>query len=710
MEQQVRFCTAGDGVRLAYAVHGRGPPLVRAATWLTHLDFDWESPVWRHWLAELGDGHTLVRYDERGCGLSDRELGELSRRDLGRRSRDGRRRRGPRSLRAARRLAGRGDRGRLRGAASRAGHRPRPLRRLRARPDVARRRGSARRRGAGLGDPRGLDGAEPGVPPRVQHAVPPARHRRADGVVRRAAAALDLRRDRGAALRGARRASTCSTSRARVTTPTLVAARARRPRRAGRGGPAARRAASRAPGSSCWSRRTTSCSPTSRPGSDFRVRAPTRSSAREPRRRPTAVAELSPRELEVLELVAGGLTNEAIAERLCLSVRTVERHLSNIYAKLRVSGKAGRAAAAVRFSEALRAGRQPTLRRVACWRRCRRGRRARSVAATARRTAQGGRRHRDGAHARASTRRSRREPIATHEVRGGGGLRLHVREWGDPQGPPIVFVHGWSQSPAVLGAADRRPARRGLPASSPSTSAATACPRSRWTPSTTPTRGCGPTTSHAVIEQLGLDRPVLVAWSYGGFVVTDYLARLRRGGDRRPQPRRRRGAAHARLRPHRARPARERRRRVREPTCRRTSPPSAASCAPARRSRSATTTGARRCAGTWSCRPRCEGRCSRARSTPTTSSRACRCRCSSPTGAPTRSCCPRWPSTCSTSAGRRGPPGTRASATCRSSRTRPVRPRAARVRARREQGGGDHAPGVRVRAVARRDARATLRR
>ena len=58
--------------------HGSGPPIVRAATWLTHLDFDWESPVWRHWLAELGDGHTLVRYDERGCGLSDHELGELS--------------------------------------------------------------------------------------------------------------------------------------------------------------------------------------------------------------------------------------------------------------------------------------------------------------------------------------------------------------------------------------------------------------------------------------------------------------------------------------------------------------------------------------------------------------------------------------------------------------------------------------------------------
>ena len=64
----------------------------------------------------------------------------------------------------------------------------------------------------------------------------------------------------------------------------------------------------------------------------------------------TSAAELSSRELEVLELVAAGLTNEAIAERLVLSVRTVERHLSNVYAKLGLSGKAARAAAAVSFA------------------------------------------------------------------------------------------------------------------------------------------------------------------------------------------------------------------------------------------------------------------------------------------------------------------------------------------------------------------------
>ena len=78
MKQEVRFCTAPDGVRLAYAVHGRGPPLVRVATWLTHLALDWESPVWRHWLVGLGECHTVVRYDERGCGLSDARVGEPS--------------------------------------------------------------------------------------------------------------------------------------------------------------------------------------------------------------------------------------------------------------------------------------------------------------------------------------------------------------------------------------------------------------------------------------------------------------------------------------------------------------------------------------------------------------------------------------------------------------------------------------------------------
>jgi len=76
--QRVRLCTGPDGVRLAYASVGTGPTLVKAANWLTHLDYDWESPVWRHWWAELSDRYHLVRYDERGCGLSDWDVEEFS--------------------------------------------------------------------------------------------------------------------------------------------------------------------------------------------------------------------------------------------------------------------------------------------------------------------------------------------------------------------------------------------------------------------------------------------------------------------------------------------------------------------------------------------------------------------------------------------------------------------------------------------------------
>lgn len=78
LEQQIRFCQAADGVRIAYATVGEGPPLVRAAHWITHLDYDWYSPVWRHWIEGLARGRTLVRYDERGCGLSDHDPLDIS--------------------------------------------------------------------------------------------------------------------------------------------------------------------------------------------------------------------------------------------------------------------------------------------------------------------------------------------------------------------------------------------------------------------------------------------------------------------------------------------------------------------------------------------------------------------------------------------------------------------------------------------------------
>ena len=70
--QDIRFARSTDGVGIAYAVHGSGPPLLIDACWLSHLQFDWQSPVWRHFLVELGRIATVIRYDERGHGLSDR--------------------------------------------------------------------------------------------------------------------------------------------------------------------------------------------------------------------------------------------------------------------------------------------------------------------------------------------------------------------------------------------------------------------------------------------------------------------------------------------------------------------------------------------------------------------------------------------------------------------------------------------------------------
>jgi DNA-binding SARP family transcriptional activator/pimeloyl-ACP methyl ester carboxylesterase len=69
--QDIRFCRADDGLNLAYAVSGDGPPLVKAANWLSHLEHDWESSIWQHWLHTLSSTSQLLRYDERGCGLSD---------------------------------------------------------------------------------------------------------------------------------------------------------------------------------------------------------------------------------------------------------------------------------------------------------------------------------------------------------------------------------------------------------------------------------------------------------------------------------------------------------------------------------------------------------------------------------------------------------------------------------------------------------------
>ncbi len=113
-------------------------------------------------------------------------------------------------------------------------------------------------------------------------------------------------------------------------------------------------------------------------------------------------------------------------------------------------------------------------------------------------------------------------PIATHEILGGGGVRLHAREWGNPEGPPIVFIHGWSQSDLcwlkqVHGDLARRFRivtfdLRGHGLSEKPAGPEHYADGQAWADDLA-----------AVIDQTGLERPILVAWSYGGYVVADYL-------------------------------------------------------------------------------------------------------------------------------------------------------------------------------------------
>ena len=73
-----RFCRARDGTSIAYARVGQGPPIVKAPNWLTHLEYEWRNPVWRHWWEELAKDHEVIRFDQRGCGLSDRDVTDIS--------------------------------------------------------------------------------------------------------------------------------------------------------------------------------------------------------------------------------------------------------------------------------------------------------------------------------------------------------------------------------------------------------------------------------------------------------------------------------------------------------------------------------------------------------------------------------------------------------------------------------------------------------
>lgn len=78
VQQEISFCIAPDGTQIAYASCGSGPALVKAPNWMTHLEFEWGSPIWRHLLDELGRDHTLIRFDQRANGLSDWDVEDVS--------------------------------------------------------------------------------------------------------------------------------------------------------------------------------------------------------------------------------------------------------------------------------------------------------------------------------------------------------------------------------------------------------------------------------------------------------------------------------------------------------------------------------------------------------------------------------------------------------------------------------------------------------
>ncbi|WP_226345540.1 alpha/beta fold hydrolase [Agilicoccus flavus] len=345
--QRVRFARSSDGTTIAYAVHGSGPALVLDSCWLSHLEFDWQSPVWRHYLVELGRAHTVVRFDERGHGLSDRDVTDfgLERRiddlcavvddaGLERFALVAMAQGGPVALhytaRPPERVAAR-VREHLR-----RGHRARHRRRPRARGGV---RGD---------DPRGLGPHGP-LFRRVFTAmlIPDATEeqmRWVDDLHRRAVSArtaVESRRQRGIA--------DASDVLAAITAPTLVLhSRHERmndveySRILARGIPGARLVL-------LDSRNHILLE--DEPAWPVFLAEVTAFLAEDETPAPAESVRdlLSPREGEVLALAAQGLDNAGIGAALTLSVRTVERHLQNAYGRLGVGGPTARAAAVGRW-------------------------------------------------------------------------------------------------------------------------------------------------------------------------------------------------------------------------------------------------------------------------------------------------------------------------------------------------------------------------
>jgi pimeloyl-ACP methyl ester carboxylesterase/DNA-binding CsgD family transcriptional regulator len=344
---ETRFCTAPDGVGLAYAIDGEGPPLVKAGNWMTHLEYERESPVWRHWVRDLSRGHTLIRHDERGCGLSDRdfdgtptldtfvddlvavvEAAGLERFDL-----IGLSGGGPTAIEYAVRNPERVSRLVLYGSYARGRHR-------RGAGEAEKSRLMIELTRAGWG----------GTIPAFRQVftstyIPNAdeEQKRWYDELQQASSSAEM----AARLWSARTDVDVSESARRVTQPALVLhARDDRAVPYDEG----RLLASLLPDARFVTLEGENHILQEAEPAWALFLAEVRAFLGDDEPETTDISELSERECEVLQLVAAGLSNEQIADRLFLSSRTVERHLSNVYAKLRLSGKSARAAAAARYS------------------------------------------------------------------------------------------------------------------------------------------------------------------------------------------------------------------------------------------------------------------------------------------------------------------------------------------------------------------------
>ncbi len=347
--QDVRFCRSADGTRIAYAVHGCGPPLLLASCWLSHLEFDWQSPVWRHFLLDLGRVATVIRYDERGNGMSDWDVTDFGLEPrvadleavadaagLERFAMVGMSQGGPVGVAYAARHQGRLSRLILYGTYGRAMDHTDPqavelehtfeqmIKVGWARPDS-----TFRRVFTNLLIP-GASEEQAGWLDALQ-----ARATSTENAVR--ARAGRMRADVRDLLQG-------------LTVPTLVL-HARRDRMIDFA--LGRELAARIPGARLVpldsDNHITLADEPAWPVFVDEVSAflaPDRVAAGTPA---GALRSLTDREIDVLRLVGQGRDNAEVAQELALSVRTVERHLTSIYAKLGLTGRAARAAAVARL-------------------------------------------------------------------------------------------------------------------------------------------------------------------------------------------------------------------------------------------------------------------------------------------------------------------------------------------------------------------------